>query len=169
MAQGQEEHEGVQEEPEGISHLQLQEVSFHEFKDGATVSVLMEQPPLIYAVDISMIVTGEDKNQARAALRAIPDDQFRPTKFIERTPPGGRRLTTLVTYEDTLKLVMAIGGRNAGRMKTQFAKILTCYFVNNSRGQVVDILTSHPANGSSVEVEEPEVISHLQLKEVSFD
>ena len=45
MAQGQEEHEGVQEEPEGISHLQLQEVSFHEFEDGATVSVLMEQPP----------------------------------------------------------------------------------------------------------------------------
>ena len=53
-------------------------------------------------------------------------------------------------------------------IQTQFAKILTCYFVNNSRGQVVDILTSHPANGSSVEVEEPEVISHLQLKEVSF-
>ena len=67
-----------------------------------------------------------------AALRAIPDDQFRPTKFIERTPRGGGRLTTLVTYEDTLKLVMAIGGRNAGRMKTQFAKILTRYLAGDA-------------------------------------
>ena len=44
MAQGQEELNEVQKEHKVISHLQLQKVSFDEFKDGATVHVLMEQP-----------------------------------------------------------------------------------------------------------------------------
>ena len=111
---------------------QLQTVSFDELKPGSSVRVLKEQPPLIYAVDIAMIVTGKDKNQAGAALRAIPDDHFRSTKFIERTPPGGGRLTKLVTFEHTLELVMALGGKQATIMKTQFAKILTRYFAGDS-------------------------------------
>ena len=59
-----------------------------------------------------------------AALRAIPDDHFRSTKFIERTPPGGGRLTKFVTYEDALLLVMALGGKQATLLQTQFAKTL---------------------------------------------
>jgi len=110
----------------------LQTVSFDELKPGSTVQVLLEQPPLIFAVDIAMIVTGKDKNQAGAALRAIPDDRFRSTKFIERTPPGGGRLTKLVTYEDALLLVMALGGKQATLLKTQFAKTLTRFFAGDS-------------------------------------
>ena len=74
MAQGQEEHEEVQEEPKRISHLQLQKVSFHEFKDGATVSVLMEQPLLIHTIELAMVVTGKDAHDAAWAIRHIKHD-----------------------------------------------------------------------------------------------
>ena len=57
-----------QEEPEVISHLQLQKVSFDDFKPGSTVLVLMEQPPLIHAIDLAVFVTGKDENQSAEAI-----------------------------------------------------------------------------------------------------
>ena len=44
VVQGQEEPEEMEEEPEVINHLQLKEISFDEFKDGAIVHVLMKKP-----------------------------------------------------------------------------------------------------------------------------
>ena len=69
MAQGQ-------DDPEVISHLQLQEVSFDEFKDGATVHVLMEQPPLIHAIDLAVVVTGKDENHAAETITHIQSNMF---------------------------------------------------------------------------------------------
>ena len=40
-------------------------------KPGAAVRVLMEQPPLLCAVDAAMVVTGKDQNHAGEAIRRI--------------------------------------------------------------------------------------------------
>ena len=74
MAQGQKEPNEVQKEHEVISHLQLQKVSFDEFKPGSTVLVLMEQPPLIHAIELAMVLTGENETHAAEAIRDIPSD-----------------------------------------------------------------------------------------------
>ena len=46
----------------------LRPVFFDELKPGSTVQVLMESPPLIYAVDLAMVVTGKDQNHAGEAI-----------------------------------------------------------------------------------------------------
>ena len=111
---------------------QLQTISFNEIKPGATVRILMEEPPLIYAVDIVMVVTGKNNDDANKALRNIPEYLYRQERFAYRNPPSGGRPARFVAYEDALELVMALGGKEANIMKTQFAKILTRYFAGDS-------------------------------------
>ena len=133
--QGQEEPEEMEEEPEVISHLQLKEVAFDEFKDGAIVHVLMEKPPLIHAIDLAMVVTGKDKRQAAKAIRDIPSDMFDLGGKIHPRSlflPSGTKTVKFVTYEDSLQLIMALGGKQANLVKTQFAKILTRYFAGDA-------------------------------------
>ena len=72
-----------------------------------------------------------------------------------RANPASGHPIKFVTYEDALELVMALGGKQAKLMKTQFAKILTCYLAGDAT----------MAQGQ----EDPKVISHLQLQKVSFD
>jgi hypothetical protein len=55
---------------------QLQVVSFDELKPGATMRVLKENPPLIHAVDLAMVVTGKDANHAADKIRLLPSDRF---------------------------------------------------------------------------------------------
>ena len=65
-------------------------------------------------------------------------------------------------YEDTLELVVALGGKQAKLMKNQFAKILTRYLADNST-------MAQGQEGPNKVQKEHEVISHLQLQTVSFD
>ena len=113
---------------------QLQTISFNEIKPGATVRILMEETPLIYAVDIVMVVTGKNVDESGAVVRKVSKDEDLSVNFIERSVklPSGTKNVRFVAYEDALELVMAIGGKQAKIMKTQFAKILTRYFAGDS-------------------------------------
>ena len=97
--------------------------------------VLMEKPPLIHAIDLAMVVTGKDKRQAAKAIIDIPSDIFdlgAKTHPRSLFLPSGTKTVKIVKYEDALELVMALGGKQANLMKTQFAKILTCYLADDS-------------------------------------
>ena len=114
---------------------QLQPVSFDELKPGSTVRVLMEQPPLIHAIDLAVVVTGEDAHDAAQSIRRIKTDvlDLRNKVFLRSIKlPSGTKNIKFVTYEDALKLVMALGGEPAKIMKIQFAKILTRFFAGDS-------------------------------------
>jgi hypothetical protein len=114
--------------------MQLQTVSFDELKPGAVVRVLLEQPPLIYAVDLVQVVTGKNSEDAAKALRDLPADLYLPEKISCRSIrlPSGTKKVKFVTYEDALELVMVLGGKQAKIMKTQFAKTLTRFFAGDS-------------------------------------
>ena len=95
----------------------------------------MEQPPLIHAIELAMVVTGKDANYAAEAIRDIPSDMLdlkRKTRLRCVVLPSGTKTVKFVTYEDALELVVALGGKQAKLMKTQFAKILTCYLADDS-------------------------------------
>ena len=112
---------------------QLQSVSFNEIKPGATVCILMEDPPLIYAVDIAMLVTGKNNNEAGKAVRTICKDPELSVKFTQRSIklPSGTKHIKFVAYEDALELVMAIGGRRARLFRKRIANILLQHFENS--------------------------------------
>ena len=103
------------------------------------------------------MVTGKNSEDAAKALRDLPEEWHLQEKISCRSLflPSGTKTVKFVTYEDSLQLVMALGGKQANQMKTQFAKILTRLFAGDAT--------------VAEEQEEPEVISHLQLQEVSFD
>jgi hypothetical protein len=96
--------------------------------------VLLEQPPLIYAVDLVQVVTGKNSEDAAKALRDLPADLYLPEKISCRSIrlPSGTKKVKFVTYEDALELVMVLGGKQAKIMKTQFAKTLTRFFAGDS-------------------------------------
>ena len=95
--------------------------------------VLMEKPPLIHAIDLAVVVTGKDANHAAYAIGRISSDMLdQNLKIRFRANPAGGHPIKFVTYEDSLQLVMALGGKQANLMKTQFAKILTRYFAGDA-------------------------------------
>ena len=115
--------------------LQMQVVSFDEFKLGFTVRVLLEQPPLIHANDLVMVVTGKKQKHAPECISRIKKDIFDTSRILrERTlkVPSGTKTIKFVTYEDAMQLVFALGGREANKMKFHFAKILTRYFAGDA-------------------------------------
>ena len=99
---------------------------FDELKPGAVVRVLLEQPPLIYAVDLVQVVTGKNSEDAAKALRDLPADLYLPEKISCRSIrlPSGTKKVKFVAYEDALELVMALGGKQATLLQTGFAKTL---------------------------------------------
>ena len=93
----------------------------------------MEQPPLIHAIDLAVVVTGKDANHAAYAIGRISSDMLdQNLKIRFRANPAGGHQIKFVTYEDSLQLVMALGGKQANLMKTQFAKILTRFFAGDA-------------------------------------
>ena len=112
---------------------QLQTVSFDEIKPGATVRILMEEPPLIYAVDLAVVVTGKDANHAAESISRIKPCHFDQKKFIRRSIKlqSGTKDIKFVTYEDALELILVIGGERARFFRKSIANILLGHFEHN--------------------------------------
>ena len=157
-----------------MARLQLQTVSFDELKPGSTVKVLLEQPPLIHAIDLAMVVTGEDSHDAARSIRRIKTHVLDlKSKMLLRSIklPNGTKTIKFVTYEDALELVMALGGEPAKIMKTQFAKILTRFFAGDSTIQLRPVSFDELKPGSTVRVrmEQPPLIHAIDLAVVVTD
>ena len=128
----------------------LQKVKLDQLLPGATVYVLKEAIPLFHAIDVAKIVTGKDKNQAAEAIRNIPSDMFEKKRFQKRKIklPSGSVTTKFVTYEDILKLIMALGGKNTDNFKAQFAEIMTSFFAGDST--LVPVLTANATSNAPI-------------------
>ena len=68
-------HRGCSSRSPHLTSSNRQNSFFDEFK-GATVRVLMEQPPLIHTVNVAMFVTGTDAHDAAQTIRRFPSNDF---------------------------------------------------------------------------------------------
>ena len=74
------------------------------------------------AIDLAVVVTGGDKRQAAEAIRNIPSDILdlgRKTRPRSLFLPSGTKTVNFVVYEDSLQLVMALGGKQAEQKRAQ--------------------------------------------------
>ena len=110
---------------------QLQVVSFDELKPGATMRVLKENPPLIHAIDLAVVVTGNNAHDAARDIRRIPSDIFDQAKLIRRPQPNGGHPIKFVFFDDASELIMALGGRRARFFRKSIAEILVQHFDHN--------------------------------------
>jgi hypothetical protein len=59
-------------------------LSFVEIVQGRDSSVLITDDGLLYAVDLCMVVTGKNRDDAGKAIRNISDEVFQSAKFTDR-------------------------------------------------------------------------------------
>ena len=104
-------------------------ISFADIIHGRDASVRVTQDSLIYAVDLVMVVSGLERNQAGLSLRRVIDKNLLSINLIERNTGGkGNSRTQLVNLKDALQLVMVLPGELAKSVRAQISNVMTEFF-----------------------------------------
>ena len=114
-------------------------LSFAELVKGRDASVRVTNDNLIYAVDLTMVVTGKERDYPGQILRTLPSELFHSGKFIERqlSNRGGYK-TKLLTMDDAILLIMILPGETAKEVRCQFANIIRRY-LDGDRSMCIEI------------------------------
>ena len=135
---------------EGLGYIaimgSIKALSFDEIIPGNSVRVTSDN--MIYAVDLTMVITGKPRDQAGLTLRNLSEESFPSIKFIER-PTGGRGngKTKLVSFNDALELIMVLPGKMAKEMRVKFADIIKRYLAGDAslvKEVQANAASSHP-------------------------
>lgn len=118
--------------------------SFSEIVKGRDSSVRVTDDGLLYAVDLTMVMTGLARDQAGLALRRS-SEKFQSIKMIERqlSSHGGHR-TKLVSFDDAIELVMVLPGKVAKETRCGFRDIIKRYLAGD-----MSLISEINANASS--------------------
>jgi T5orf172 domain len=105
----------------------LSMISFKSLVPGSEgVRVTDDTPPLIWVVDLVMVVKGCDRRHAARDLDAIPDTLFEVQKLVLKVLPGnGKWPVKLLTLKDAMDLIMVLPGPQAKLFRQQACDILT--------------------------------------------
>ena len=88
---------------------------------------------LLYTVDLVMVMTGKNRNDAGQALRNLDDEIFQSVKFTDRQfSTRGGHPTKLVSFQDAIELIMVLPGKVAKETRTKFADIIRRYLAGDS-------------------------------------
>jgi hypothetical protein len=106
--------------------------SFAEVVQGRDANARITDDGLLHAVDVNMVMSGKDRNNAGRDLRDLSDDVFSSTKFVERKMPGkGNGHTKLVSFENAIELIMVLPGKVAKETRAKFASIIRRYLAGD--------------------------------------
>ena len=124
-------------------------LSFAELVKGRDASVRVTNDNLIYAVDLTMVVTGKERDYSGQILRTLPSELFHSGKFIERqlSNRGGHK-TKLLTMDDAILLIMVLPGETAKEVRHQFASIIRRYMAGDQ--QLVNEINSNASSNSPI-------------------
>lgn len=150
-------------------------LSFAEIVPGQDLSVRITEDNLIFAVDLSMAVTGKNRDDAAKSLRNLPEEIFLPAKFTYRSFPGkGNANTKLVSFQDAIELVMVLPGKVAKETRVKFAEIIRRYMAGD-QSLIAEIRTNGQSNApisqlaraslNEQAVEEREIPTEEELQE----
>ena len=110
----------------------MDSLSFKQIVNGSA-NVRITPDHLIYAVDLTMVVTGQDRNNSARALRRISGKTFPSSKLIKKniSTSSGEYETSFVTFSDAIELVMVLPGKIAQEIRSRFVKIICQYMSND--------------------------------------
>jgi hypothetical protein len=102
--------------------------SFAEVVQGRNATVRVTEDGFLFAVELNMVVSGKDRNNAGRDLRNLSNEEFSHQKFRERRLPGkGNCHTKLVSFENAIELIMVLPGKQAKHIRKQLANIIVRY------------------------------------------
>ncbi len=107
-------------------------ISFETVVKDRDASVRITDDNLIYAVDLVMVVTGKDKDQAGMVLRRLPEEIFQSINLIDRqiSTRGGYK-TKLISFKHAIELIMVLPGKIAKETRAQFADVIHRYMAGD--------------------------------------
>ena len=107
--------------------------SFSEIVKGRNSSVRVTDDGLLYAVDLTMAMTGLARDQAGLVLRRLFNKftKFTTISMIDRLFAGGGHPTKLITFEHAIELAMILPGETAKETRVAFANIIRRYLAGD--------------------------------------
>ena len=117
-------------------------ISFAEIFQGSEsrdASVRVTEDGFLYAVDLVMVMTGKNCNDSGQVLRRLVDQAS--GILTDRPSVTGGYPTKLISFNDSIKLVMILPGEKAKGVKTQFAEIIQRYIAGD-RSLIYEIKTN---------------------------
>ena len=120
-------------------------ISFDLLRSGAAgVRVTDDVPPLLWAIDLVMAVTGKNRNEAGMVLRRLNSDTFDSDKLLEtHLSANGGKKTKLVTFEHALELIMVLPGDTAKAFRLKACDILKRHLSGDPK---LGVETAHNAS-----------------------
>jgi hypothetical protein len=108
-------------------------ISFAEVVQGRDANVRVTDDGLLYAVELNMVLSGKDRNNAGRDLRDLSEDLFQSTKFVDRKMSGkGCGHTKLVSFKNAIELIMVLPGKVARETRKNFAGIIQRYLAGDT-------------------------------------
>ena len=108
-------------------------ISFDDLVKGRDATVRVTPDKFLYAVDLVMVMTNKDRDQAAMVLRRLSEKVFSSSKFIERrTSSHGGYKTKLLGFKDAINLIMVLPGKFAREARKQFANIIHRYLAGDA-------------------------------------
>lgn len=124
-------------------------LSFAEIVQGRDSSVRITHDGLLYAVDLCMVVTGHNRDNAGKTLRRLSDEIFSSDKLSERNTGGsGGSKTKLVSFEHAIELIMVLPGNVAKESRTKFANIIRRYLAGDK--SLIEEINANAASSSPI-------------------
>lgn len=104
---------------------QVKLFSFAEIVSEGMSSVRIVEERFLVAVDLVMICTSRNKDDAGRVLRSIEQDLFPDSNFVIRTLPGqGNSNLKTVDFQNAIKLIMVIPGKGAKGFRLKFTNVI---------------------------------------------
>lgn len=123
--------------------------SFEEIVKGRDSSVRITDDGLFYAVDLAMVVTGKNRNDAGQAIRNLKEEIFQSGKFTDRhLSLTGGHATRLIGFQDAIELIMVLPGKVAREVRANFADIIRRYLAGD--GSLVKEIQDNAASNSPI-------------------
>lgn len=127
----------------------IQSISFAEIIRGRDSTIRVTHDHLIYAVDLVIVVSDLERNQAGLALRRVIEKNLLSIKMIERNTGGkGNARTQLVNLKDALQLIMVLPGEMAKTVRAQIGDIMTKFFAGDE--SLVDQIHANASSTSPI-------------------
>ena len=102
--------------------------SFEEIVQGQDARVRVTDDSLMVAVDLAMLASGKNKNDAGKDLRDLKEEDFSAAKFTVRNLPGkGNQNIKLVSFENAIDLIMVLPGKALKHVRKHFKDIIVRY------------------------------------------
>ena len=100
-----------------------QSLSFESIVKGRHAGVPVTDDGLLYAVDLVMVMTNKNRNDANECLR-----ELNPLLFNKGNNFLRRNRSRLITFDHAIELIMVLPGQMAKETRSQFAEIIRHHF-----------------------------------------